>query len=49
MIELLRKQKAEALNYWKQSGDKNVRAEMRKLDKMIRRELINERCNNANG
>lgn len=35
----LRKQKAEALDYYVKTKDKNVRSYMRKLDKLIRKEL----------
>ena len=37
----LRKQKAEALDYYVKTKDKNVRAYMRKLDQLIRKELQN--------
>ena len=43
IIEELRKLKKEALDYWKKSGDKQVRAYMRKIDKMIIRELKNDK------
>ena len=33
----LRKQKAEALDYYVKTKDKNVRSHMRKLDKMIKK------------
>ena len=46
MIEELRKQKAEALDYYVKTKDKNVRAYMRKLDAKIRKEL--ENGNNSN-
>ena len=36
-MEALRKQKKEALEYYKLTGDKNVRAEMRKIDKKIKK------------
>ena len=42
----LRKQKAEALDYYVKTKDKNVRAYMRKLDAKIRKEL--EHGNNSN-
>ena len=42
----LRKQKAEALDYYVKTKDKNVRAYMRKLDIQIRKEL--EHGNNSN-
>ena len=37
MIDKLRQQKAEALDYYVKTKDKNVRAYMRKLDKMIKK------------
>ena len=37
----LRKQKAEALDYYVKTKDKNVRSYMRKLDILIRKEVIN--------
>ena len=39
MINDLRKQKAEALDYYVKTKDKNVRAYMRKLDQLIRKEV----------
>ena len=42
----LRKQKAEALDYYVKTKDKNVRSYMRKLDIQIRKEL--EHGNNSN-
>ena len=42
----LRKQKAEALDYYVKTKDKNVRSYMRKLDAKIRKEL--EHGNNSN-
>ena len=42
----LRKQKAEALDYYVKTKDKNVRSYMRKLDAKIRKELQNG--NNSN-
>lgn len=41
MINQLRQQKAEALDYYVKTKDKNVRAYMRKLDGLIRKELDN--------
>ena len=43
MIEQLRQQKAELLNWYAFTKDKAIRKELRKLDKMIRKELENER------
>ena len=42
----LRKQKAEALDYYVKTKDKNVRSYMRQLDAKIRKEL--EHGNNSN-
>lgn len=39
MLNELKQQKADALNYWKITGDRNVRAYMRKLDKEIKKLL----------
>lgn len=42
----LRKQKAEALDYYVKTRDKNVRSYMRKLDKLIKEGIKNG--NNSN-
>ena len=38
-VEELRQLKKEALDYWKKTGDIQVRTCMRKIDKMIVKEL----------
>ena len=38
-MEYLRKMKREALDYYKQTGDRTARAEMRKIDKKIKKIL----------
>ena len=43
MINQLRQQKAELLNWYVFTKDKAIRKELRKLDKMIRKEVTNER------
>jgi hypothetical protein len=39
MLNELKQQKADALNYWKRTGDRNVRAYMIKLDTKIKKLL----------
>lgn len=42
MINQLQQQKAELLNWYIFTKDKAIRKELRKLDKMIRKELDND-------